>query len=337
MVVGELKNQHIHMGDKMLQKLTWTINNFSKWDSDELCSENFYVGGHPWRIAIYPKGHNTGYLSIYLSGDLPNFDAWSRFANFKLALINQLNAKKTITAGSQYKFSESEPDYGWPEFIPLVEFRNFRSGFIVNDTCIVEAEITVVKPEHVTQADQVVSKPVVCSEPVVQVTNINPLGDLVDFKSFGKIEKVFVPLLEEVCKLHPSLIDCQQKRSRRFTEWAFTALGQILHFLKSRKVKDMNADACSHLQLLWEELQTFNFDLTWLQPHIQSALSMKNYIEKAVQLKAMKENLATLEMETKSLKEKIFTAEVDLEIARRDLAKGLEERDLDADLAYGGP
>lgn len=51
------------------------------------------------RIVIYPKGHNTGYLSIYLSGDLPNFDAWSRFANFKLALINQLNAKKTITAG----------------------------------------------------------------------------------------------------------------------------------------------------------------------------------------------------------------------------------------------
>ncbi|XP_057430738.1 MATH domain and coiled-coil domain-containing protein At3g58200-like isoform X2 [Lotus japonicus] len=283
-------------------------------------------------VILYPKGNDSDdCLSLYLyAGDLSIFpNDWSIFANFNLALINQVYSQKTITKGYEHQFSESRPDYGCHDFIPLVEFNNASSGFIVNDTCIVEVEIAVRKHEHVNQVD-----PAVCSEIIEHVASD---GEVVDFKSFGKIEKAFIPLLDEVCSLHPSLIDCQQKRSRRFTEWAFTALGQVLHFLKSRKVKDMNADACSHLQALWEKLQTFNFELTWLQPHIRSALSMKSYIEKAQELKTMKENLATLEMETKSLKEKIFTAEVDLEIARRHLAKGLEERDLDAELAYGVP
>ncbi|XP_057432814.1 MATH domain and coiled-coil domain-containing protein At3g58360-like [Lotus japonicus] len=315
------------------EKFTWKIENFSKLDSEE-CSDIFHIGGHSWALFIYPTGNDTDYLSFslfFVERDLP--DDWCIFANFNLALINQVNGKRTITKGFAHTFNARDYEWHWPDFIPLVELRNSTSGFIVNDTCILEAEMAVVKPEHVTQADQVVCKPTLPKQ-----LSMSSDGELADFLSFGKIEKTFIPLLKQVCLLHPSLIDCQQKRSRRFKEWAFTALGQVLHFLKSRKVKDMDADACGHLQLLWEELQTFNFDLTWLQPHIQSALSMKGYIEKAVHLKTMKENLATLEMETKSLKEKIFTAEVDLTVARRDLAKGgLEEKDLDAELAYGGP
>ncbi|KAF7842920.1 MATH domain and coiled-coil domain-containing protein [Senna tora] len=165
--------------------------------------------------------------------------------------------------------------------------------------------------------------------------------ELIDFKGVGKIEKVFVPLLEEVCSKHPSLLECQQKRSRRFSEWAFTALGRILHFLKTKKVKDMmNDEACDHLQILWDELETFKFDLTWLEPHVQSALGMKSHLEKAMQLKKLKENVNALEMETRRLKAKLAAAEIDLEIARRDLVQaqeGFEERDTDAILGYGRP
>ena len=93
------------------------------------------------------------------------------------------------------------------------------------------------------------------------------IGDLVDFRGLGKIEKAFVPLLE-VCSQHPSLIECQQKRSVRFTEWAFTALGRVLHFLKTKRVKDMNEDSSKHLEMIWEELETCRFDLTCLEPYI---------------------------------------------------------------------
>lgn len=33
-----------------------------------------------------------------------------------------------------------------------------------------------------------------------------------------------------------------------FTEYAFRALGPVLHFLKNKKIKDMDDDACNHLQ-----------------------------------------------------------------------------------------
>ncbi|XP_057425916.1 uncharacterized protein LOC130719310 [Lotus japonicus] len=131
-------------------------------------------------------------------------------------------------------------------FITSLELFDPSNGFIVNDTCIFEAEIAVTKPKHVNQlADQVVNTHAVSSDQPIG-NGSNPLpgefsvascGELVDLKGFGKIEEAFVPLPKEVCAQHPSLIDCQKKRSRRFTEWAFTALGQVLHFFKTRKAK----------------------------------------------------------------------------------------------------
>ena len=84
----------------------------------------------------------------------------------------------------------------------------------------------------------------------------------------------------------------------------------------------------------------FRFDLTWLEPHVQSALAMKTCIERAVRVKRTREDVTALEMETKRLKAKMIQAEVDLEIARRNLMKekeGFEECDLDAELGYGRP
>ncbi|KAL2326869.1 hypothetical protein Fmac_020296 [Flemingia macrophylla] len=129
-------------------------------------------------------------------------------------------------------------------------------------------------------------------------------GKLVDFKGLGKIEQDFIPLLEE-----------------------------------TKRVKDMNEDACNQLQIFWEKLETFKFDLTWLESHVQSALGRKNYIERTIQVKKMPKNVNALEMETKKLKEKMIEAEVNLEITRRELMKaneGFEECNLDLELGYGG-
>lgn len=100
----------------------------------------------------------------------------------------------------------------------------------------------------------------------------------------------------------------------------------------------MNDEACMDLQNLWEELETFKFDLNWLEPHVQSALGMKKYLEKEMQLKKLRGNVDALEMEMNGLKAKLAAAEADLEIARRDLMQaeeGFEERDLDAEIGYG--
>lgn len=103
------------------------------------------------------------------------------------------------------------------------------------------------------------------------------------------------------------------------TELAFTASGQLLHFLKNtEKVKDMTNDVSEHLKLLWEELETFRFDLAWLGLHVHSALGMKNFVERVGQRKRLREDMDALEIKTERLKAKLLLAEVNLEIAIRD-------------------
>ncbi|KAK7355058.1 hypothetical protein VNO80_14303 [Phaseolus coccineus] len=330
--------------DKMFEKFTWTIKDFSKLDSHKLYSEKFSIDDHLWRILIFPKGlKNANYLSIYLEGVENLVEGWNKFINFKLALIDQINHKMTKTGETEHQFNAKSNDWGFARFIPLDELHNPNNGFIVNDTCIIEVEILVSKLKHENEVDKTDNqiKDILTKhtdKPLPKKT-FTTVDEVVDLKGLGKIEQDFYPLLEEVCSRHPSLLNSQKKRTLEYVEWAFTALGRVLHFLKTKMVKDMDEDTCNHLQILWEELETFKFDLTWLEPHVQSALSMKTYMERSVQVKKLKENVSSLEMETKMLKEKIIETKVNLEITRRELTKiseGFVEYNLDDGLAYGG-
>lgn len=54
------------------------------------------------RILIFPKGNNVDHLSIYLdvadSTTLPY--GWSRYAQFSLAMVNQVHSKYSIRKGT---------------------------------------------------------------------------------------------------------------------------------------------------------------------------------------------------------------------------------------------
>ncbi|CAJ2632158.1 unnamed protein product [Trifolium pratense] len=105
-------------------------------------------------------------------------------------------------------------------------------------------------------------------------------------------------------------------------ELVCSALGRVIYFLKTRKVKDMNEQACKELQVLWNELEKFKFDLSWLEPHVQSALGMKSFVEKAIQVE--------------KLKTELVAAEVNLDTERNLMKeKGLKEVDLDSELGCG--
>ncbi|XP_015951335.1 MATH domain and coiled-coil domain-containing protein At3g58370-like [Arachis duranensis] len=335
----------------------WTIKDLSKLNTKKIYSQEFFIGGHSWRIlmfpkgnkVMFPKGNKVDYLSIYLKVSdavtLPN--GWTRFSKFQLVLINQIDSKLTKAKEAQHTFNARESDWGYTLFIPLADFYDHSKGFIVDDTCIIEAKISVSNQELKKKVDEAAppASVQVPAKPIEHADNPSSMDmctisidELVDFRGLGKIEKSFVPLLDEVCAKHPSVIECQKKRSRRFSEWAFAALGRVLHFLKTKKVRDMDEEACSHLQILWEELETFRFDLTWLEPHVQSALGMKFYMDRCTKVKRVKENVAALEMEMKKLKAMVAAVEIDLETARSELVKveeGFEERDLDGELGYG--
>ncbi|XP_050125862.1 MATH domain and coiled-coil domain-containing protein At3g58250-like [Malus sylvestris] len=216
---------------------------------------------------------------------------------------------------TEHVFMANTADWDFATLVPLSDLHCLDNGYLVNDVCIVEVEASV--PTGFRNLED------------------QETGDLMNFKGLGRIEKTFVPILEEVCSSYPSLIDGQMKRSRTFVQCAFTALGRVLHFLKTTTANDMNVDACQHLQLLWEELEAFKFDLAWLEPHVQSVFAMK---KKAGIVNRLQEDVDALKNEIERRRAILAEAEAVLEVAERDLAEAQEEHfskiDMDSELGY---
>ncbi|XP_044462355.1 ubiquitin C-terminal hydrolase 12-like isoform X2 [Mangifera indica] len=126
-------------------RFTWTIENFSRLNTKRLYSEVFYVGGYKWRILIFPKGNNVEHLSMYLdvadATTLPY--GWSRYAQFSLAVVNQIHSKYSIRKDTQHQFNARESDWGFTSFMLLGELYDPSRGYLVNDTCVVEADVAV--------------------------------------------------------------------------------------------------------------------------------------------------------------------------------------------------
>ncbi|XP_027908181.1 MATH domain and coiled-coil domain-containing protein At2g01790-like isoform X1 [Vigna unguiculata] len=256
----------------MFEKYTWKINHFSKLNpEEELLSDKFRLNDFTWYIVICPPGDIHDYLQIYLEADkdcanLPK--DWKKIANFNLTLINQVNDRWSVRKGFEFEFSADDYYDGRSNFLSFREFNKPGSGFIVNDTCVVEAGIFVTKYVYVNDEYQSVFK--IDDNPPKD--NDNSSFHEMFIHSFKNIEQTLIPRLERVCLYVPSLVVSQEKRSFRFTEWAFTTLGQILHFMGTKKLKDMDDEACNHLQILWDTVNTFGFDLSWLEDDVEDAL-----------------------------------------------------------------
>ncbi|KAG8363022.1 hypothetical protein BUALT_BualtUnG0012800 [Buddleja alternifolia] len=118
----------------------WKISQFStlkhRWTS-----ENFFVADQEWNIVLYPKGNNQEEgrsVSIYLCYVGPNPKV---MADFSICIKNQINSEHCKTRTSHW-FSSST-DWGFSEFISLVDTDDGAKGFIVNDCCILKIEISV--------------------------------------------------------------------------------------------------------------------------------------------------------------------------------------------------
>ncbi|RZC81910.1 hypothetical protein C5167_044485 [Papaver somniferum] len=140
-VVSTVENQ-----DPPSSKFTWKIENFSKLDPKKHHSDAFNVGDSKWRVLLFPKGNSVDYLSMYLAvADWDDFPlGWVRCAQFSLSVVNQINNEDTVRRETQpYKFSAQHIDLGHTRFMPLGELNDPDKGYIVEDTCIIEAEVKI--------------------------------------------------------------------------------------------------------------------------------------------------------------------------------------------------
>ncbi|RWR85437.1 ubiquitin carboxyl-terminal hydrolase 12 isoform X1 [Cinnamomum micranthum f. kanehirae] len=138
-----VENQPVE--DPPTSRFTWTIENFSRLTTKKHYSDIFIVGGYKWRVLIFPKGNNVDHLSMYLdvadSATLPY--GWSRYAQFSLAVVNQINNKYSVRKDTQHQFNARESDWGFTSFMHLSELYDPSRGYLVNDTCVIEAEVAV--------------------------------------------------------------------------------------------------------------------------------------------------------------------------------------------------
>ncbi|KAL6219032.1 hypothetical protein ACLB2K_012239 [Fragaria x ananassa] len=385
---------------------TWKIDNFSALLCTKKYPDTLLTGQLRWRILLYPKGRGTVddlSVSFGVEGGSELSLGWSRYAQLSMTMVNQLQGSKSITKETRHLLNKMGSDFGFLSLMSLNELHDLSKGYVVNDTCIIQGNITVHKAriqvshvqqtgaesvkgprsssaacrdtclKNVTAFQDAKTSEQVCielsdtdSEPTLEmekkevpdissttrnatsfqnvpasqgsassaeiielsdsstdhsleeelncVSSASP-SDLMNFRGLAKIKKEYVPLLEEVCSWHPSLIECQKQRSPDYTKWAFTALGKVLHFLKIKKVKDMTTSVCEELEGLYTELKAFKFDLTWLQPHVETALDMNKYVERAAEVKTLRENVKDLEIESKRLEAELVAVRNDLEKA----------------------
>ncbi|KAJ0922799.1 putative ubiquitinyl hydrolase 1 [Helianthus annuus] len=131
-------------------RFTWIIENFSKLTGKKLYSNVFFVGGYKWRVLIFPKGNNGDYLSVYLdvADSTTSPHGWSRNALFSLAVVNQIHSEFTISKDTEHEFNARESDWGFTSFMPLSDLYDPRRGYLLNDTCIVEADVVVLELEE---------------------------------------------------------------------------------------------------------------------------------------------------------------------------------------------
>lgn len=127
-------------------KYKWEIEQYSKL-SGECYSEEFVVGGYTWKLLLYPDGNNKHKdysLSLFLKFvDSPSSTSEHEVrAEYKLILNDQLNQNHKWKKGTRW-FGAMNDSWGWNSFIKLEDFKNSKKGYLVEDRCIIEAEVTV--------------------------------------------------------------------------------------------------------------------------------------------------------------------------------------------------
>ncbi|KAF9595397.1 hypothetical protein IFM89_000315 [Coptis chinensis] len=128
----------------LASKFSWTIDNFSKLNTKKLYSDIFVINGYKWRLLMFPKGNHVNFLSVYLDvADSTSLSqGWSISADYGLSVVNQRNRWYTVRKDTKHQFNARESDWGFTSFISLGELRDPGKGFLLNDTLIVEAEVS---------------------------------------------------------------------------------------------------------------------------------------------------------------------------------------------------
>ncbi|GKV06869.1 hypothetical protein SLEP1_g18691 [Rubroshorea leprosula] len=117
-------------------------------------SGDFEAGSYKWKLILYPsgnKGRNVkDHISLYLAiADTDSVNGNSEVrASFKLFLLDQNKDNYLVVNDATVKerrFHGLRNQWGFDQFLPLRTFNDVSNGYLVDDTCVLGAEVFVTK------------------------------------------------------------------------------------------------------------------------------------------------------------------------------------------------
>ncbi|XP_012833025.1 PREDICTED: MATH domain and coiled-coil domain-containing protein At3g58270-like [Erythranthe guttata] len=109
---------------------------------DKYETREFVAGDYKWKICLHPKGNGEGagrYVSIFLHCIEPKS---SVKACYTIWVKNQISDEHNKGTETDW-FSASDTDWGWPSFVEIATINDPKNGFIVNDSCLLDIEISI--------------------------------------------------------------------------------------------------------------------------------------------------------------------------------------------------
>lgn len=146
-------------------RFMWKIDNVSKLDIlDGLDSDVFVVGGRTWKTQIYPTDN---LLVSLVPADAESIIFPEDAVKFSVAINSQTNGLDTMRSELENAFAEqSYSGYGSSLAFPFSELRDSSKGYIVNDSCVIEFEVSCSVNKESMDSDNEKSDPDSSSESV---------------------------------------------------------------------------------------------------------------------------------------------------------------------------
>ncbi|XP_040373539.1 uncharacterized protein LOC121052471 isoform X2 [Rosa chinensis] len=125
----------------------WKVEKFSSLGAKFCYSEPFTAGDHNWKIKLYPDGCGEGkgsHLSLFLELASPiTLPPGSElFVEYRFRILDQIRHQHHEPSSGKAWFRDGT-SLGSRRFIGQESFRLVENGFLKNDACMVEAEVTV--------------------------------------------------------------------------------------------------------------------------------------------------------------------------------------------------
>ncbi|KAI8556259.1 hypothetical protein RHMOL_Rhmol05G0239000 [Rhododendron molle] len=345
----------------------WKIEEFSKLKAKRLYSKIFYCGGYEWRL-VCPKGINTQHLSVYLEvpdqAKLPH--GWRRYARFSISVVNQIHNADTKGKHTEHKFNAGESNWGFTSFMPLIELNDPVRGFLVNDTVVLEAVVTIPnshdskketgfepknkkgKKETGDNGSENVEADIAgITSPRSTLQSI--LGSRISFvdassdttATVGKarflsywVSSEALLLLEKIHSLHEGTFLEFSMKGQALPTMLLESFAAFVASMSSTKVNELNEEALRLAANSIEDFEQVGLDLRWLKRRLEEAKGVKKHSESvnAVEsctsaLDVARSDLELARAKVCELEEGLAKAKAEGEVMSRELPKSLGMND----------